>query len=53
MILNKKKNVIEEDLVLLGAGHAHIEVLRKLGMKPQKGLRVTIISNKLMKTITQ
>ena len=50
MILNKKKNVIEEDLVLLGAGHANIEVLRKLGMKPLKGLRVTIISNKYLST---
>lgn len=50
MILNKKKNVIEEDLVLLGAGHANIEVLRKLGMNPQKGLRVTIISNKYLST---
>ena len=50
MILNEKKNVLEKDLVLLGAGHANIEVLRKLGMNPQKGLRVTIISNKYLST---
>ena len=51
MNLNKKKiNVIEKDLVLLGAGHANIEVLRKLGMNTLKGLRVTVISNKYLST---
>ena len=50
MNLSKKNNVIEKDLVLLGAGHSNIEVLRKLGMRPYKGLRVTVISNTYLAT---
>jgi len=32
------------DLVLLGAGHAHVEVLRRLAHRPDKGLRLTLIA---------
>ena len=35
---------ITTDLVLLGAGHAHVEVLRRFALRRQPGLRVTIIS---------
>jgi selenide,water dikinase len=31
-------------LVLLGGGHAHIGVLRMLGMHPEPGLKVTLVS---------
>jgi selenide,water dikinase len=34
---------ITTDLVLLGAGHAHVEVLRRLAMRPEPGLRITLI----------
>lgn len=35
---------ITTDLVLLGAGHAHVEVLRRLAMRPMPGLRTTLIA---------
>lgn len=35
---------IETDIVLLGAGHAHVEVLRRFAQSPEKGVRLTLIS---------
>src|SRR6185437_1197754 len=35
---------ITTDLVLLGAGHAHVEVLRRFATRREPGLRVTIVS---------
>src|SRR5665213_1954756 len=32
------------DLVLLGAGHAHVEVLRRLAHRPDPRLRLTLIT---------
>ena len=34
---------IEIDIVLLGAGHAHLEVLRNFAMRPEAGVRLTLI----------
>src|ERR1700760_1924936 len=34
---------IQTDIVLLGAGHAHLEVLRRFAMRPEPGVRITLI----------
>jgi selenide, water dikinase len=34
---------IETDIVLLGAGHAHVEVLRRFAQRPEPGVRLTLI----------
>ncbi len=34
---------ITTDIVLLGAGHAHVEVLRRFALRPEPGVRLTLI----------
>ena len=43
--MNKNPTPLVSDLVLLGGGHANIQVLKMMSMNPIGGLRITLISD--------
>src|SRR5690348_12092680 len=40
----QRGGAIQQELVLVGGGHAHVHVLKSFGMRPAPGVRVTLVS---------
>ena len=45
--MNSAASPVIKDLVLVGGGHSHVIVLRRLGMRPIPGVRITVIARDL------
>ncbi|GJD50485.1 hypothetical protein OPKNFCMD_3227 [Methylobacterium crusticola] len=44
MSLRRREGPGPRDVVLVGAGHAHVEVLRRFGLRPVPGVRLTLVT---------
>ena len=45
--MNVSRAPVVKDVVLVGAGHAHVNVLRMFAMNPEPGVRLTLISRQV------